>query len=429
MTASTKAIPTDRLVLLYCVMLASAAGNTAMQSVLPAIASQLKMPDFWLSLAYSWSALLWVITAPRWAQMSDKRGRKALIKLGSVGFIASMGLSALAIWLGTHGILGPLATFIGLGVFRTLYGGLGSAAPPAVQAYIASRTERSERTKALSMLASSFGIGTVLGPSLAAFLVFEPFGLAGPMFFFAAFGLLVLVALHIRLPNDEPRFPARGDVPGYPNASAVSGPAADARPETEVAAIMPLTWRDARIYPWLVVGVFGGHAHSFMLGVIGFLVRDRLGLQGKAVEAVQAIGSVMLMGALATLVAQWGLIPILNLKPRSLVLWGSLAATISTVMVASAGNHYTLSMGYALFSLGMGLFRSGFTAGASLAVGRSQQGDIAGKISAVNGSAYIIGPATAVASYGLWWASPFLLIAISLVFLLFWGRNRLVANS
>ena len=55
------AIPSDRVAILFMVMLVSAAGNTAMQSALPAIASQLDMPDVWVSLAFSWSALLWVM--------------------------------------------------------------------------------------------------------------------------------------------------------------------------------------------------------------------------------------------------------------------------------------------------------------------------------------------------------------------------------
>ena len=69
------AIPADRVTILFLVMLVAAAGNTAMQSALPAIASQLKIADVWVSLAFSWSALLWVLTAPKWARQSDKRGQ------------------------------------------------------------------------------------------------------------------------------------------------------------------------------------------------------------------------------------------------------------------------------------------------------------------------------------------------------------------
>ncbi|MEM6696614.1 MAG: MFS transporter, partial [Pseudomonadota bacterium] len=61
--ASAPPIPNSRMALLFVVMLVTAAGNTAMQSVMPSIGTALGVRDFWISLAYSWSALLWVVCA------------------------------------------------------------------------------------------------------------------------------------------------------------------------------------------------------------------------------------------------------------------------------------------------------------------------------------------------------------------------------
>ena len=411
-------------------MLVAAAGNTAMQSALPTIASELKMPDVWVSLAFSWSALLWVMTAPKWARLSDRRGRKQLMSVGITGFVASMGLCGLVLWLGLAGIIGPVVTFILFAICRSLYGGFGSAAPPAVQAYVAARTERAERTKALSMLASSFGVGTVIGPATAHYFLFPPFGLAGPLIVFAAFGVAVLVALHLELPNDTPRFEARGAVAAYPNSAAmdaldtedVEGEALGSLPtDTDVR----LPWRDDRLASWLVAGLIGGHAQAIMLGVVGFLVRDRLGLHDRPWEAVQASGSVMLIGAMATLLAQWGLIPMLSLAARSSVLLGAVLALIGTILTGISHDFYGISTGFAISSLGFGLFRPGFTAGASLAVRRHEQGDVAGKIASINGAAYIVAPAVGVALFNYWEPATFILIAASLLFLIVWGRRAL----
>ncbi len=421
----TPAIPSGRIVILFLVMLVAAAGNTAMQSTLPAIASKLDIADVWVALAFSWSALLWVITAPKWARLSDRRGRKSLMSVGMIGFILSMGLCGLILWLGLAGIVTPVATFIVFALFRSLYGGFGSAAPPAVQAYVAARTEKAERTKALSLLASSFGLGTVIGPAVAHFLVFQPFGLAGPLIMFALFGIGVLVALHLRLPNDTPRFEARGAVAAYPSAAAMAQPGAeDQNMETMLSA--PLKWRDPRMVNWLIAGLIGGHAQAIMLGVVGFLVRDRLGLHDAPGEAVQAIGSVMFIGAMATLLAQWGLIPILSPKPSSSVLWGSLLALIGVVLTGIAQDFYGISTGFALASLGFGLFRPGFTAGSSLAVERHEQGDVAGKVASINGAAYIVAPAIGVALLDIWEPMTFALTALALMFLIIWGRRALV---
>ncbi len=415
-------------------MLVAAAGNTAMQSALPAIASKLDMPDVWVSLAFSWSALLWVITAPKWARMSDRRGRKSLMTLGVVGFIASMGLCGLILWMGLEGLIGPVVTFIMFAIFRSLYGGFGSAAPPAVQAYVAARTERAERAKALSLLASSFGVGTVIGPGIAHYLIFPPFGLAGPLIVFAAFGVAVLVALHWHLPNDTPRFAARGDIAAYPNSASMNSPNTDDIAGEAIDDSLPqqdvrLKWRDDRMMAWLVAGLIGGHAQAILLGVVGFLVRDRLGLHDQPMEAVQASGSVMLIGAMATLLAQWGLIPILSLAPRSSVLLGSVLALIGVILTGISQDFYGISTGFAIASLGFGLFRPGFTAGASLAVKRHEQGDVAGKIASINGSAYIFAPAVGVALLSFWEPLTFALIAAALLFLIIWGHKALVLNS
>ncbi len=430
-----KAIPTGRIVILFLVMLVAAAGNTAMQSTLPSIASKLNVADVWVSLAFSWSALLWVITAPRWARMSDRRGRKQLMTVGMLGFISSMGLCGTVLWMGLAGWIAPAATFIIFAIFRSLYGGFGSAAPPAVQAYVAARTERAERTKALSLLASSFGLGTVIGPALAPLLVFYPFGLAGPLILFGLFGVGVLAALYLRLPNDTPRFEARGAVASYPSSAGTNTPDAGEagdplRADTEERpSEVRLKWRDERIVSWLLAGLIGGHAQAILLGVVGFLVRDRLGLHDDAVGAVQAIGSVMFIGAMASLLAQWGLIPLLSPSPRGSVLWGAILALIGVAITGMSHDFYGISTGYAIASLGFGLYRPGFTAGTSLAVPRSEQGDVAGKVASVNGAAYIFAPAVGVWLFNIWEPATFAIIGAALLFLVIWGRKALKGEA
>ena len=402
-----------------------------MQSALPAIASELDLADVWVSLAFSWSALLWVMTAPKWARLSDRRGRKALMSLGVIGFVASMGLCGLVLWLGLNGYIGAALTFVAFALFRSLYGGFGSAAPPAVQAYIAARTEREERAKALSLLASSFGLGTVIGPALAHFLVFEPFGLAGPLIIFALFGLLVLLALKLRLPNDTPRFEARGMIASYPNAASMNQPTRDDSGGEDEENLAPLQeqvrlhWLEPRLKSWMIAGLLGGHAQAILLGVVGFLIRDRLGLHDLPKEAVEATGSVMFVGAMATLLAQWGLIPILTISPRNSVLWGSLLAFLGVALVGVSYDFYGITLGFAIASLGFGLYRPGFTAGASLAVNRHEQGDVAGKIASVNGAAYIFAPAVGVALLNWWEPATFIMIGSALLFLILWGRKAL----
>ena len=406
------AITRGRLVLLFMVMLVTAAGNTAMQSVMPSIGTELGVADVWISLAYTWSALLWVVCAPMWAKRSDMRGRKAMMALGMLGFISSMALCGLALHLGLAGVLSALWTLVLFALCRSLYGLFGSAAPPAVQAYVASRTPRSERTQALALVASSFGLGTVLGPALAPLLIFPATGLTGPFFAFALFAVGVLVALRLRLPNDEPQFAVRGKTYDAPYGSGAARHVRDEdRDELDIedsgemqaadgADPPDLKWTDKRLMPWMVAGLLGGHAQAMILGISGFLVLDRLDLRATPEAGAGPVGIVLMVGAVATLLAQWGLIPTLRLGPRASTLWGMLLAIVGVAIIAIAGDLHAIALGFAVSSLGFGLYRPGFTAGASLAVSRPEQGQVSGKVASINGASYIYAPALGVWLYG-----------------------------
>jgi len=403
----------ERFALLFSVMLVAAAGNTAMQSLLPAIGRDLGIADIWVAVIFSLSAVVWVFTAPYWAHRADRRGRRALMRLGLYGFIVSMLICGVVLAAGLHGGLSPLAVFVIFMLGRTIYGALGSASPPAVQAYIAARTHGAQRTSALAAIASSFGLGTIVGPAIAPLFIFEPLGLAAPLIVFAAIGMLVLAALALRLPDDAPSGPATGQIVSYPS---IGGVGATSPSETREPA--KLAWRDRRVFAWHVIGVVGGHGHAALLGVIGFLVIDRLDLPLD--DAQQWIAIVLIAGAAASLLAQWWLIPQLALDPRQLVTWGSVLAALGTAATGVAGGIYGITMGFALASLGFGLFRPGFTSGASLAVAPHEQNAVAGMVTSVNGVAFIAAPALGVALYGVAMPIPFLTTAALMLALAGW---------
>ncbi len=398
-------------------MLVAAAGNTAMQSLMPTIGRELGVPDLWVAVAFSLSAVIWVLTAPHWARRADRRGRRALMRLGLYGFICSMLVCGTVLAVGLSGRIAPMTVFVIFVLGRAIYGGWGSASPPAVQAYVAARTEGDQRTNALAAIASSFGLGTIIGPAIAPLFIFPPLGLSGPLVVFAAIGALVLAAIVLRIPDDTPRSSPRGQIVAYPAIGGIDG----AAPTESANEERPdLRWRDPRVLPWHIIGIVGGHGQAAMLGVIGFLVIDRLGVP--LAEAQQWIAIVLMAGAGASLLAQWGLIPRLGLDPRQLVHWGSLLSAIGAVVVAFATGVYGTTIGFALASLGFGFFRPGFTSGASLAVRPSEQNIVAGMVTSVNGVAYIAGPAIGVGLYEIARPLPWLAIGALLLGLSLWVR-------
>ena len=403
--------------LMFLVMLTIAAGNTALQSILPALGRSLKVADSGVAAAFSVSALLWVIAAPYWAKRSDRHGRRAMILLGMVGFAVSLGLCGLFLMAGINGWISGTAAFLLFIGGRLIYGTFGSAAPPAVQALVAGRTTRDERTKALTLLGSAFGLGTILGPAIAPYLILGwighvQVGLAGPAFIFSVFGVAMVVAIYRVLPNDRDQpIDHVAAVNAYPSIAGQSSGAsitvATSRDTEHVA------FGDPRIRNWMIAGLVMGHAQAMTGQAIGFLVIDRLGLA--PVDALQPTGLVLIMGAGAALLAQWGIIPLLNLNPRRLILIGLVTAAVGTVLTGMATSLYGIAVSFALASLGFGFTRPGFTAGASLAVGPEGQGSVAGKVTSINGAAFVLGPSIGVGLYELYKPLPYLIAGLALL--------------
>ncbi len=404
---------------MFVVMLTIAAGNTALQSVLPALGRSLGVADSAVAAAFSVSALLWVIAAPFWANRSDRHGRRAMVLLGMWGFCASLFLCGIFLTAGINGWIAPATAFAAFVAARMVYGALGSAAPPAVQAIVAGRTTREERTRALALLASAFGLGTILGPAIAPYLVVGhvgsiEIGLAGPAFFAVAIGLVVTFAVTRLLPHGDAIGERGGAAAAYPSIggqpSGASVTAATAGRGEKIGYL------DPRIRVWMVVGLVMGHAQAMTGQAIGFLVIDRLGLP--PIQALAPTGLVLMLGAGAALLVQWGIIPLLDLKPATLVRVGLMVAVAGCVMTGLATTLYSIAIGYAVSALGFGFVRPGYTAGSSLAVGQAAQASVAGKVTSINGAPFVLGPSIGVGLYQASQPLPYLTAAAAMAVLL-----------
>ena len=381
--------------ILFAVSLIAAAGNMALQSVLPAIGREFRLSDTLVAGAFAISALMWTVASPFWARLSDTLGRKRVILIGLSGFVVSTTGFGLAATSGLEQWLGAGLAFTLMVVARTVYGVFGSAAPIASQAYVADRTTPEQRTQAMSLLASAQGLGTVIGPALAPFFVLPLVGLAGPMYAFALFGAGVLFVVWRRLPSGEVvRIPSR------------SGRHDDAGKGL---------WKDPRVRDYLLYGLLITGAQAVNISVLGFHIIDELALTGIAARDAQPfIGIAMLAGAAATLMVQWGLIPLLKMQPAALMRWGAALALVGNLMSIASPGYYGVVIGYAVVSMGIGFARPGFTAGSSLSVGSHEQGAIAGLMMSLAGLSFLGPPVIGVALYELSEPAPFLANALML---------------
>ncbi|WP_309604721.1 MFS transporter, partial [Phenylobacterium sp.] len=231
-----------------------------------------------------------------------------------------------------------------------------------------------------------------VGPFLAPIFIYPVVGLAGPLFTFAVIAAAMLVIVWRYLPEST-----RMDV----------RPEDDVDDEVQVAgaAARPM-WRDPRVIPFLIYGFIVATCQTAQQQTLGFLIIDKLGVS--PLDAQRPIAIAMMFGAVAGLLAQWGVIRMFEMTPRQLLRWGVACAALGNLMVALAHDYSTVVAGYAVSSLGFGFARPGFTAGSSLAVGWKDQARVAGAIAAVNGINAIFAPAF-MFLYRHMHAAPFLL--------------------
>lgn len=366
--------------LLFCGSLVVGFGNTMLLALLPPLARRLGLEDSSVGWIFSLSALIWVFASSFWGRVSDRTGRKPIIAMGFGAYAVSMSAFATVCVLGLMGWLHPLAIFIGLLLTRAIFGAVGSAATPASQAYVADRTTREERTEEIASLGSAFAMGAALGPAMAGAMAVHT-GPIVPIYMVAVFAVIASVSIVRFLPESrEPELPLSKD-------------ATPARGAASWALAL-----DPRVSGYLVFGLGLSTVTGMLQQTFTFYTMDRLKLD--QATAITYASNGLMVGALALLATQLGLLRILKLRARSLMIIGSLVLALGVLAQISATSLNIILLGQLLQGIGFGLARPGFSGGASLGVRQEEQGSVAGLITAVNGAGFVLSPFFGVTLYG-----------------------------
>jgi MFS family permease len=301
-----------------------------------------------------------------------------------VGYGASMLGLATVFELGLAGLI-PLVLVWPLAVAtRSLHGIFGAAAFPAAQAYIADRTSPQERTEAVATLSASFGMGAAIGPGLGAALVY--FGVLAPLYFVGALAMMSAAAIWLLLP--ERTKPMERD--GAPPPS--------------------LSWRDARVLPFVIFGLVLGTAGAIPVQIIGFYILDTL--RAAPADSQQLTGVALMASSVASLFAQFVLVQRFKLTSGFLIHAGVLIALISNVILMLHPNYGLIVFALLLSGLGFGMARPGYGAASSLAVTPEEQGAVAGIMGGASAAGFVFAPVLGGWLYGFSPSAPFVLCVI-----------------
>ncbi len=359
--------------LLFAALLVMGASNSMLFVVLPMVTRAMGTGDIFVGLIFAGSSLFYMFCSPLWGALSDNIGRRPVLLAGLAGNTVALAAISLVTSAALSGKLWPLLAVALFALARMVYGSIGSAIAPAAQAYIADRTERRERTRLMSSLTAGAGLGTAIGPPLAAWAggVISVGG-----FVLALAGVSAAMLLLIALILPEYRAPTPRE-PGPRRLLALA--------------------RDRRLLPFLLVGVGVWVAQAVFLQTVLFYLLDRARLD--SARAVQVSGWVLGAGALLVFGAQFVLIPLFRLRPRLLMATGASLTGLGAVAMLLSTGVWSIGASFLLASLGAGLSRPGVVSGASLTVEPQEQGAAAGLATATAGAGFFLAPFTGLTLY------------------------------
>lgn len=348
-----------------------AMGQTILFALLGPVARDIGLAEWQVGAIISAAAVVFVAISPIWGRLSDRLGRRAVIIGGLAGYALATLLFAGLLQAGLSGALAAAIAFPALLGARLLYAVLAGGIQPAAVALMADMTAAQDRSAGMARVGAAFGLGSMLGPAVAAALV--GFGVLVPLICAAVAALLIalLLAFVVELPR--------------------GGPSPDGA--VTVAQMSP---RD--IAPVLAIAFAAYIAVSTLQQTTAFYIQDFTATA--TAEATRLAGFAFMALAAAMLAAQLGA---QRFKPKAdaMLTTGLALATAGLILYIVAPAYPVIVAAFAVMGLGFGLIQPGISASVSLRVGPEVQGAAAGYVQAAMAGGFVVGPLAGTAIYGI----------------------------
>ncbi|WDI32618.1 MFS transporter [Hyphococcus flavus] len=375
-------------------------GQTVVFSVLPPLARDLGLSNFQVGSIFMISATAWVLLGPRWGKQSDARGRKPFILTGLLGLAFSMALFASSIQFGIAGALSGLPLYLLMIATRSLYGIIGSAGPPAAQAYIADRTSRTDRTAGIAGFTAAFGFGAMLGPGFGAITIL--IGPTAPFFAVAILAAVMALAVFAFLPERT------GPKERMPYADIRIG--------------------DKRLLPFFAFALAFSIVNAIPIQTIAFYFIDRLGYTTETAPGYVSIG--LTAGAMASLFAQLVIVQRFRLTPARLMRIAPALMIAGHCLIWLTSDLWPVVAGMLISGLGAGLAIPAATSATSIAVEPHEQGAAIGLANAFGAAGFIFSPIIGFWLYGFAPQAPYYFTTVLAGLLLVYAwKSRAVAGA
>lgn len=345
-----------------------AMGQTALFAVAGPVARAIGLSELAMGLIVSSAAIVFVVTSPIWGRIADRWGRKRTIIFGLTSYAASSAAFALVMEAGVAGWLTASAAFAAMLGLRLIYAVLGAGIQPASVGYMADVSTRAERPAAVASVGAAFGIGSILGPALAAGLA--GFGALTPLYAIAALGGIAVI--YVALALKEPPAPEQN---------------------SEVGGVLDMRL----IAPLLVLAALTFMGIATLQQTIAFYVQDYL--QVEAATAAVYSGYCFMALAGAMVLVQGAAIPALKPEPQSLLIIGYPLVLAGMALFAFPSGYWQLVAAAGVMGAGYGAVQAGLMSAVSLSSSPESQGRAAGAMQGAMSVGFVVGPAAGTALY------------------------------
>lgn len=376
---ATKSMPAQTA--LFLAIMANSAGQVFLLAMLPPLGRRLGFSDIETGAILSVSALILIVAAPLWGSLSERRGRRPVLLVALAAAAAAPLAFALIIAERMAGAIGSGFAFTLIFAARITQTLLSAGLLPATQAYVADVTDADRRAGGMGIIGAAYGFGAITGAALA-------WRFGGDLVAVALAGLAAAAAVALASVFFLAGEPARRCASGFSSVSHLSL---------------------GRIWPFLAITFVAIIGYSIVQQVVALRLQDAMRFSSE--ESITNAGLALMATALAMIVVQGGVLPLVRFRPETLLVIGAPLATLALLLAAFAKGYAELFGALVVLGTALGLMLPGNLASLSLRTGADAQGKAAGLNVVGQGMGLALGPIAGATLHQLSPQAPFLVAA------------------
>lgn len=350
-------------------------GQTLLYTILGPASREIGLTEFNVGMIVTIAALVITLCSGLWGKLIRIFGSRNSYLAGMIFYTIGTLILALVLKISLSHYLSITSAFLALLFVRCITGALTAGIHPSAMTYIAESTDRKERGAGMALIASAYGIGSVIGPLLGSSL--GSFSLLLPIYVAAIVSFI-------------------GTVLGFMILSKNTvEPVSVSMEERRTIKI-----NDKRVLPVFIGIALTYIAFSSFQQTISFYIQDLFSLDPE--KAVAETGITVSIMAVAMVFTQLVFIQIFKPSSKLLLVFGSLMCILGFLGMISP-YHYPLviNISSGLLGVGFGMMIPAIQSAASLAVSNEEQSGVAGFLFGASAFGYVLGPAIGTYLYSM----------------------------